>query len=103
MRVKKIELTDLKKPGESKNEGTAENENKPNLEPLKTCWGSYVNLELGDAALEVDFTIRRHRIPSDVSVSLLYTFDFLQLSRGLLTNISGPVETCAPCALPIAT
>lgn len=62
MRVQTINLNVLRKPTDESS-GT---EKKQSIEPLQTPWGSYVNLELGEAAPQVDFVVRRHQMPSQV-------------------------------------
>lgn len=37
------------------------------VEPLKTPWGPYVQVVLKETAPEVDFVIRRRKMPSEVS------------------------------------
>ncbi|KAM7536878.1 hypothetical protein Aperf_G00000088105 [Anoplocephala perfoliata] len=60
MRVQTINLNSLKKPDDEH----SGDEKKEPIEPLQTPWGSYVNLELGEAAPQVDFVVRRHQLPS---------------------------------------
>ncbi len=60
MRVSAVKLWPLKKNAAGDNDGAA-------TEPLKTPWGPYVQLDLEEAAPTVDFTIRRRKMPSEVS------------------------------------
>ncbi|VDO14176.1 unnamed protein product [Rodentolepis nana] len=61
MRVQTISLKSLKKPTDN----SITSEDQTTLEPLQTPWGSYVNIELNEAAPQVDFVIRRRQMPSE--------------------------------------
>lgn len=69
MRVLTVSLKSLKKPTDDSTP-----EGQETLEPLRTPWGSYVNVELSEAAPQVDFVIRRRKMPSEVSIRLSVSF-----------------------------
>ncbi|KAM3184390.1 hypothetical protein ACTXT7_008442 [Hymenolepis weldensis] len=61
MRVLTVSLKSLKKPTDD----STPSEGQEAPEPLRTPWGSYVNVELIEAAPQVDFVIRRRKMPSE--------------------------------------